>query len=178
MDDIAQGAGISKRTLYEFFKDKETLVIEGIEYNYKRLWSLIEQLEQGPYSILDVILLFYGELMKAPRWYSKKFYDDLRRYPKALNLVDVNKAEFSKKCMQMLSRGVKEGVFQADVNFKILTLLAEQQIKMLKPSDVFSNHSIKEVYNTVLMTFLRGISTEKGRLILDRFAIKQTYNLQ
>lgn len=178
MDDIAQNAGISKRTLYEFFKDKETLVSEGLEYNYNRLRSLMKQLEQGPYSILDVILLFYGELMKTPRWYSKRFYEDLRRYPKVMKMMEVKKTEFSKKCMQILARGVKEGVFQEDINYEIVALLAEEQVKMLKPSDIFSNHSIAEVHKTVSLTFLRGISTEKGRLILDRFATKQTYNLQ
>ena len=30
MDDVAKAAGISKRTLYESFEDKETLLIEGI----------------------------------------------------------------------------------------------------------------------------------------------------
>ena len=29
MDDVAKAAGISKRTLYESFEDKETLLIEG-----------------------------------------------------------------------------------------------------------------------------------------------------
>ena len=34
MDDVAKAAGISKRTLYESFEDKETLLIEGIDHNY------------------------------------------------------------------------------------------------------------------------------------------------
>ena len=33
MDDVAKAAGISKRTLYESFEDKETLLIEGIDHN-------------------------------------------------------------------------------------------------------------------------------------------------
>ncbi|MDR1913421.1 MAG: TetR/AcrR family transcriptional regulator, partial [Clostridiales bacterium] len=32
MDDIARNAAISKRTLYEFFGDKETLLVEGIAF--------------------------------------------------------------------------------------------------------------------------------------------------
>ena len=33
MDDIARNTGISKRTIYEFFEDKETLLQEAIKYH-------------------------------------------------------------------------------------------------------------------------------------------------
>ena len=56
-------------------------------------------------------------------------------------------------------------------------LLVKEQTKMLRPSNVFCKHSITEVYNTILLTFLKGISTEKGRAILDRFDLKQSYDL-
>lgn len=35
MDDVAKAAGISKRTLYESFEDKETLLIEGIDHQFR-----------------------------------------------------------------------------------------------------------------------------------------------
>lgn len=175
MDDIAHNMSISKRTIYEFFEDKEALLIEGMELNSKHLSLYIEQLEKEPYTVMEVILLFYEELLKNTRWYNKKYYDDLKKYPKALKQAEKNEAIFSDKCLALLERGKKEGVFLQDVNFKILALLAKKQAKMLCPSKIFANYSISEVYNTILLTFLRGISTEKGRIILDRFAIKQSY---
>ncbi|WP_455628772.1 TetR/AcrR family transcriptional regulator [Parabacteroides chinchillae] len=175
MDNIAHNMSISKRTIYEFFEDKEALLIEGMELNSKHLSLYIEQLEKEPYTVMEVILLFYEELLKNARWYNKKYYDDLKKYPKALKQAEKNEAIFSDKCLALLERGKKEGVFLQDVNFKILALLAKKQAKMLCPSKIFANYSISEVYNTILLTFLRGISTEKGRIILDRFAIKQSY---
>lgn len=174
MDDIARNMGISKRTIYEFFEDKETLLVKGIEYNHKKMKQVLIELEEGPYSVVEEIILFYEECMKRPRWYNRKFYDDLKRYPKALELNEKNKAEFSKKCMKLFSRGVKEGVFQKGINFEIVTLLAKEQIKMIRPTGAFLNHSVSEVYKTVLFTFLRGICTEKGLAILDRYAFKQS----
>lgn len=63
---------------------------------------------------------------------------------------------------------------QEGINFEIMALLVKEQTKMLRPSNVFCKHSITEVYNTILLTFLKGISTEKGRAILDRFDLKQS----
>lgn len=150
MDDIARNMGISKRTIYEFFEDKETLLVKSIEYNHKKMKQVLIELEEGPYSVVEEIILFYEECMKRPRWYNRKFYDDLKRYPKALELNEKNKAEFSKKCMKLFSRGVKEGVFQKGINFEIVTLLAKEQIKMIRPTGAFLNHSVSEVYKTVL----------------------------
>ncbi|RHJ95278.1 TetR/AcrR family transcriptional regulator [Parabacteroides bouchesdurhonensis] len=175
MDDIAHKMGISKRTIYESFKDKEMLLVEGIIINNNRLKLFLEQLEKEPYTVLDVILLFYEELLKSPRWYSKRFYEDLKKYPRALKLTEINKEAISKKCLSLFERGTKEGVFLSNINYGIVALLAKEQAKMLRPSRIFEKYSITEVYSTILLTFLRGISTEKGRIILNRFALKQAY---
>ncbi len=177
MDDVAKAAGISKRTLYESFEDKETLLIEGIDHNSESLGQYLTGLEKEPFNALEVILLFYEEMMKNPRWFNEKFYEDLKKYPKAQQKIEMNKARMGKRCMDLFTRGVKEGVFQEGINFEIMALLVKEQTKMLRPSNVFSKHSITEVYNTILLTFLKGISTEKGRAILDRFDLKQSYDL-
>jgi len=169
MDDIAHTAAISKRTLYEFFSDKETLLVEGIEYTHARFGSYIARLEQEPHTAVDIILLVYQELMHQPRWYARKFYEDLKKYPKAMKKKETEKASFGAVCSRLFDRGVKEEVFQADVNFNIVILLAKEQLQMTPPPMSLSQHSNEEVYCTVLTTFLRGISTDKGRAILDRW---------
>lgn len=80
-------------------------------------------------------------------------------------------------CMKLFTRGVKEGVIQKDINFEIVTLLAKEQVKMIRPTGAFLNHSVSEVFKTILFTFLRGICTEKGLAILDRYAFKQSHDL-
>ena len=145
MDDIAHNASISKRTLYELFEDKETLLTECINLSYTKMRLSMKRLE---------------------------FYDDLKRYPKALQKTEEEKSRFLKKCIKLLSRGAKEGVFQPNINFEIVALLAKEQAKMIRPSKALSNHSVSEVFNTILYTFLRGISTEKGIAILDRYLLK------
>lgn len=175
MDDIAQNMSVSKRTIYEFFKDKETLLTEAISLNYNKLRVYLEKLEKEPITVVDVILLFYEEFMRHPRWFNRKFYDDLKRYPKALERAEKDKGRVGEKCMQLFQRGIREGVFEPRVNFEIVALLAKEQAKMIRPSNAFSNHSAGEVYYTVLYTFLRGISTEKGIAILERYALKQNF---
>lgn len=169
MDDIARNAGISKRTLYEFFTDKEGLLVEGMQYCSGRMTAYLDELEKGELTALEMLFLGYAEMMKRPRWFSLKFYEDLRKYPKALEAKEAEKEFFTRRYMRLFERGVREGVFQQEVNFEIIALLAKEQVKMIPPSKTFSNHTHKEVYDTVLVAFLRGICTDKGREILDRW---------
>ena len=124
MDDIARNTGISKRTIYEFFEDKETLLQEAIKYHNNTMRKILSELEKGPFTALDVFVLFYEEFMKHPRWYIKRYYDDLKRYPKAVEQAEKDKADFTTRCIKLLNRGGKEGVFQKDLNIEILALLA------------------------------------------------------
>ena len=173
MDDIARNAGISKRTLYSHFSDKEELLLQGFILLYGQIIARLDQITSEAHSALDTILLFHEEIMKCPRWYNPRFYEDLKRYPNTLEVVEVEKKRFSEKCRLYFEQGVKEGDFQPEVNFEIVSLLAKERITMKKPSKVFSNHSTKEVYDTILLTFLKGICTEEGRAKLERYAIKQ-----
>ena len=175
MDDIARNVGMSKRTLYEYFNDKEEVLVQGIEFTYGKFRSYLEKLMDEGHSALDTILLFYDELMRNPRWYSPRFYEDLRRYPNAQKKMEERRVDFPKQCALLFKKGVNEGDFHPDINFEIIVLLVKSQIKMTMPSMECSIHTIKEIYDTVLFTFLRGICTEKGRLKLERYVRKQTY---
>ena len=46
MDDIARNTGISKRTIYEFFEDKETLLQEAIKYHNNTMRKILSELEK------------------------------------------------------------------------------------------------------------------------------------
>lgn len=169
MDDIAHSSCISKRTLYGIFEDKETLLVEGREYINSQMRLFLNQLMESSHTAIDVILLFHEKLMNRPRWYSRKFYDDMKKYPRMLQEHENEKKILAEICTELFERGVKEDIFRKEVNFEIVTLLAKEQLKMISPSQTFSKHSNMEVFTTILNTFLRGISTEKGCAILDKW---------
>lgn len=176
MSDIAQTANISKRTLYQLFEDKESLLVDGIDYRINRYQTLWEELEKGPYTVLDTILLFFREVMNQPKWCTQKFYEELKLFPKAAERDKIQNKQFEAKCMAVIHRGVEEGVFEKDQNYGIVVKLARQHLKLSYPSRTFSGYSNIEVYNTILFAFLRGICTDKGRQILDRWFVSKRYH--
>ena len=59
--------------------------------------------------------------------------------------------------------------FRDDVNFTIVNLLVREQLDLLMNTDLCKEHSFLEVYESIMFTYLRGISTEKGARKLEEF---------
>ena len=70
MDDIARNTGISKRTIYEFFEDKETLLQEAIKYHNNTMRKILSELEKDRLR-LDVFVLLRRIHETSPLVYQK-----------------------------------------------------------------------------------------------------------
>lgn len=178
MDDVARKANVSKRTLYDFFKDKEALLIGVLNKMREPLSEYFESLEKGSYTALEMILLFNEKLMEKPIWLCEDFLEDIKRFPLAFRLMIDGKRQFLDKIIELLKRGEKESVFMSDINYDIISLLAHRQFSKcnsLDISEVLAKYTPKEVHNTVFYIFLRGICTDAGRDIVDKFVTKKIY---
>lgn len=178
MDQIARNSNISKRTLYEYFEDKGALLSEALECNYIEHVDLIKRLERDSESVIDLFFYFYEQIMENPRWYSPKFYDDLRKYPLVKEIQKQYKVVFHDIFLGWLKRGAEEGEFVNDLDFDIVVCLAESYTRMLRPPQAFSQFSSRDVYNTVILIFMRGICTAKGYERLERHIRKKQYDLR
>lgn len=169
MDDIAASLGISKRTLYEVFSDKESLLEECILTEQRSTDVLIKQILDTSSNVLEVILRCYQWTIEKFHATNKKFFEDIKKYPKAYELVKRNHNRSSDDTVNFFKEGVKQGLFRSDVNFAIVNLLVRGQIDLLINSNICDEYSFLEVYESIMFTFLRGISTEKGSRELDNF---------
>jgi Transcriptional regulator len=175
MDDVARKANVSKRTLYEFFKDKEALLMDVLEKLREPITEHYNLLERSTGTALDILLFFYEKIMERPVWLCNDFFEDIKRYPNAFQLLIDNKRKFLIKIIELLKRGEKENVFMSDVNYDIISLMAQQHLTQVEPSEIFTKYTHEEVSNTFFYIFLRGICTDTGREILEKFVLKIKY---
>ena len=175
MDDVARKSNVSKRTLYEFFKDKESLLMDVLIKLREPLTEHFNLLDRSSGTALDILLFFYEKIMERPVWLCSDFFEDIKRYPTAFKLLIDNKRRFLIKIIELLKRGEKECVFVSDVNYDIISIMAQQHLTQTEPSDIFTKYTHEEVSNTFFYIFLRGICTETGRDILEKFVLKMKY---
>lgn len=169
MDDIAASLSISKRTLYEVFPDKETLLEECIQKGQKETNEFVMGVLANSRNVLEVILKCYLRSIEKFHSTNRKFFEDIKKYPKAYELLRNGRNQDSEGTVKFFKEGVDQGIFRADVNFAIINLLVREQLDMLMNTDLCKEYSFLEVYEAIMFTYLRGISTEKGARELEAF---------
>ncbi len=95
---------------------------------------------------------------------NKSFFEDIKKYPKACELLKCDNNRNHEDAINFFKQGVSQGIFRDDVNFAIIGLLVRKQLDVLMETDLCDRYSFLEVYESIMFTFLRGISTEKERL--------------
>ncbi len=172
MDEIAAMLGISKRTLYEVFADKETLLVDCILKFKKDADTYAKSVYDESPDVLEVLLKCYLYSIEKLHRTNKKFFEDLKKYPKAHEVLRKHQHQDNENAVSFFTKGVEQGLFRSDVNFAIVNLLTHEQFNMLMNSEVFKAYSFLEVYESIMFTYIRGISTQKGIRRLDDFILE------
>ena len=169
MDDIAAALGISKRTLYEVFADKETLLKESILKIQQDRDKYLQEVYEHSSNVLEVILAVFQKSIEIFHKTNKRFFEDIKKYPKVYAMMQDRRDSDSEKTMFFFKSGVEQGIFRSDVNFAIVNLLVREQFDVLLNTDICSEYPFIEVYESIMFTYIRGISTEKGAKVLEDF---------
>lgn len=167
MEDIARIARISKKTIYQQFKDKKELVREAFSSELQRDQyqisdflnsddAVIDHLVQTSkmlrerLSNLNPILLIEVQKFFPDTWEIFETFRDKVIFP---NLVHV------------LERGKELGYFRQEIDPKVMASLRIQQINSIFIQSEYKKYDFNMVdYNLqILDHFLHGIFTEKGR---------------
>lgn len=171
MDDIASQLGISKRTLYEMFGNREALIGACLQYNME-CHERYEKQQKPEGNVIEKLL---GML---ENWESLivdniNLMTQLRRYyPKLLNRI---KAEHHKegfeKLKQELRQGVEDGVLLPGINFDFSAQVLIEAVSntMMNPA-IYENSNVSsgDAFKYIMLYFFRGIATNKGRRQIDR----------
>lgn len=168
MDDIAHLLGISKRTLYELYENKEDLLYAGVEkYRVIKERELIENVSKLN-NVIEIVLYSFYTKVDEFKTTSPIFYSDLERYPHVMEMLKKQKRHNRDRLMSFLSRGVEEGFFRDDVNFDIVVLLFEAIGQHVMGRHLYEQFNIEQLFFNMVFPSVRGICTARGVELLDQ----------
>lgn len=171
MDDIAAALGISKRTVYEVFKNKTDLVSSCMKELSKQQEEKHNEFIDKSENVIDTIFSFLQEGIKMMNSINPVFFSDLKKfYPSIADSIhQENLRTRNQLTFKLLNKGLEEGIFRKDINIPIVSRLFHEQINVLSDDKIFPreefNHA--EVFENLVINFMRGISTSKGIKIID-----------
>ena len=171
IDEIASVLSMSKRTIYELFADKESLLIACMDYHHRIKNKGVEQILKSADNVLEVILLIYAHSIQELHKTNLKFFQDVKQYPKAAAYIAQHNKKDLIEAVSFFRQGVNQGIFRSDINFEIFVEIFHNQLNSLLHEGVGGKFSFFDVYEFVMFTFLRGVSTPKGQDIIEDFIV-------
>lgn len=172
MDQIAEEVGMSKRTIYELFKDKDTLVLECLEAMHRQQMEEIQEIISGSSNVIEALYMMGERGEKKRAMINHLFFEDIRKlYPQIWDRMKSRaKAGADSFSFKILTQGIKEGIFREDLNVEIVDIFFNAMMEILHKKDIFpENTSDKELLKNIIVPYYTGISTEKGKQIIDGY---------
>lgn len=171
MDDIARNMGISKRTIYENFRDKDDL-IKAVMLNHKNEQNLkIKSILATSSNVLDAIFKVMHDVMSRINQINPSFFTDLKKYHHRTceELMPRQENELMKMLDGLINRGISDGIFREDIHVGIVTRTLNLQFKAISDEQLFptGEFSKSEIFSAIIVNFARGIATPKGVGIIE-----------
>ena len=168
MDDIATDLCISKRTLYEIFEDKETLLFEGIKvYSERKREYLQSYAEEEGHHVIDIILEAYRMKVEEVRAVNPSFYMDLAKYPKLEHHMKESQEKSREGFLTFMKRGVSEGYFRSDINYELVPHIFDAMGQYILSNSLIQQYTVEELFSNCFLIALRGLCTDKGLHTID-----------
>jgi len=173
MDDISRALGVSKKTIYLYYEDKDVLVCECVKAftNFQKI-TLSKISEEAKDSVEELIRM--SDFMKSNvcNINPALIYDIKKYHTKAWAIFIDYKREFVEKSIEnTLTRGKSEGFFRPNLNTKILARLRMETVEMAFNTEVFplSEFQTPQVQIEFFEHFVYGICTIKGHRLLNKY---------
>ncbi|HOI26309.1 MAG TPA: TetR/AcrR family transcriptional regulator [Paludibacteraceae bacterium] len=175
MDEIAEQLGMSKRTLYELFKDKKKLVTECLYYFENLAKESQKKIFRETDNTFEAIVLSFKSNLEGFQQIDKKFLEDIKKY-----FPDINKQWEKSKNLHIeknagyFIKSMEEGYVVKDFNPNTISLLFYEEVEMVINAQLFNSSKIHfmEIYRTMYIIFFRGIATSKGLEVIENLLMK------
>ncbi|MGY4536417.1 AcrR family transcriptional regulator [Mucilaginibacter sp. UYNi724] len=173
MDDIARHLGMSKKTIYHSFSDKNELVIALVEKKLKEDECQIAVIINTSSNVIEEMI----NMMKCSEEIFGRInpivIHDMQKYhPDAwVKFQDFKADVIIKTLEELLIKGITQGFIREDVDVKILAKMRVNQVEMGFNTLIFpvSQFSPWKVQYQLLEHFNYGICTLKGHELLDKY---------
>jgi hypothetical protein len=174
MDDLAKHLGMSKKTIYTHFSDKNEIVNMVIDnkLNFQRC-IIKDGAEKSENAVHEVYFAVTNMQEFLSKLNPNLFYDLQKYHPKAW----LSFKNFRQKCLYEaiytnLMRGIREGYYRSYIKCDILTQMRLEQIDLIFTNSLaYTNgrYGIGQVMVELTEHFLYGICTLKGHKLINKY---------
>ena len=170
MDDIANELGISKKTIYKYFKNKAHLVDETTLHMHEamhkealKIYDLNYNAIQENFEVNKVFKGFMQNLDDSPLYQLQKYYPETHQ-----KIMSQEYCLFKDCLLSNIQKGIEEGLYRKEIIIDQVTKFYFSLIMSVHDSNLYtySKNTINKLELNVLEYHTRAIATAKGIIIL------------
>jgi AcrR family transcriptional regulator len=181
MDEIAAQLGISKKTIYQFFTDKDDMVSAVIDQEIRKneldCMAFRHQAENAVHQTF-LALESVEELLKCTN--PLMLYDLEKHHPRSFARLKEYKYQFLYKILlDNLQWGMDESLYRNDIDKDTVAKGRIELAFLVFNPDIFPNsrYKVTEVNYELTTFFLYGVVTEKGKKLIEKYTTERTKKL-
>jgi TetR/AcrR family transcriptional regulator, cholesterol catabolism regulator len=176
MDSIATHLGISKRTIYEVFSDKDELLICVLQSMAEKQKALVGRILADSENAIYAIFRLLESSRDHFQNMSPAFQADLKKYHYEVLMKRMDSSEIPdfRNNVQVITRGIKEKLFRKDINPDIVNRCLYSLGRSTMDFELypFEEFTRREVVTNVFINYLKGISTSEGITLINNLEAK------
>jgi AcrR family transcriptional regulator len=165
MDDVAKELSISKKTLYELFKDKADLIRQVFNFEVDRMAGYIRDLTNDNTNVIDKMIAINEHLIEMRKNFPENIKFDLNKYyPEIMNENRILIEGYMRVAIkENLILGQKQGLFREDIDCDIIAALQVARANIV--DDIIrqlQSYDYEKIITTIFDYHIRAICTEQG----------------
>jgi TetR/AcrR family transcriptional regulator, cholesterol catabolism regulator len=178
MDEIAVQCGMSKKTVYQAFADKDSLVGAIMDHHIKHAETNCLQAQVESENAIHEIFLSLDWVHQMFDGVNPALLFDLRKYHSTIfQRLESHKRKFLYEIFRKnFERGIAEGLYRPEIKIDILVPLRIHNMTLVFEYDLFptNKYTLYDIDKEISLHELYGIATAKGIKLIDKY-IKQRH---
>jgi TetR/AcrR family transcriptional regulator, cholesterol catabolism regulator len=181
MDDIANSLGMSKKTLYQYFTDKDELV-EGVVQTHigKAEGDCTECAQQATDAIDEIFIVMERVVEQFSNMNPMVLYDMEKFHFKSYQRFLQHKNKFLLESIQKnIEWGIKDELYRSDVNIDIMAKYRIESMMIPFNVSVFppGKYNLATTSELIIENFTYGLATIKGHKLIQKYNDQRKKNL-
>jgi AcrR family transcriptional regulator len=172
MDSLATSLGISKRTIYEVFSDKDELLIGVLRWMAEKQKVLVKKFLDESENALVAIFKLLEINMNHFQDMSPAFQADIKKYHHEVLMNRTDNCEMPdyRNNIQLIEKGISENFFRKDINPDLVNRCLYSMVRSIMDQDLypFEQFTRREVVKNGFINYLKGISTVEGLELVNK----------
>ena len=172
VDDIARELGVSKKTIYVYFKNKKDLVLTILNHKLEKDKEKLRQSVEEAENAIDELLIMSKYIEEEFYSINPSILHDIQKYhSEAWAALEKHKWTFVLNGIQNnILRGIEEGIYHDQIDSLIISRLYVGKCDLIMGGKIFQypEYKLDRVFKEAIFFHIRGMVNTKGLAYLQK----------